>query len=272
MRKALILLSFILVFAATASSASAATISFSPATGGADVGNAFSLNVYIVPSAGEKIFTAKASIAYPAGLLEARSFSFAQNTFPLAQSGYDRNDTAAGVLIKTAGFPGGITGTTLLGTVTFYAKAAGSADIRAASDSEILNDANQNAFTGGNTARYSIAAPAVQTSPVITTPPSEIKKSPPPSPQNLNAKPAERRNPTSAPTSASAAATSTAPISRRDAEEAAELPEPREEQAAAVANAIPANDFLTLVLTALLSLSLGFVLGLKARSLPWNIR
>jgi len=109
-------------------------------------GETFSVDVKIEPKE-KTIYTTKVQINYPADLLKIQSFSFAENWLPLTQAGYDLIDNTNGILIKTAGYPGGISSVKTLGTISFYAKKSGSATIEIDKDSMLLDANNQNVFS-----------------------------------------------------------------------------------------------------------------------------
>lgn len=133
----------------SAAYAAAGTISLSPATKNVSPGQTVAVTVTVSPSAGS-VYTVKAKIAYPANLLEVQSFTFSDGWLPLSQTGYDLIDNVNGVLIKTAGYAGGLSAPKILGTITFKVKAAGTAAITVVSDSMLLDSANGNAFSGGS--------------------------------------------------------------------------------------------------------------------------
>ncbi len=105
-------------------------------------GQNFTVPVTINP-AGEKSYTARFTLGYPADLLEVTSFTFASSWLPLSQSGYDLIDNSNGQLIKTAGFPQGFSTAQAFGTVTFHTKQAGQAVLTVGPQSFILNAQNQ---------------------------------------------------------------------------------------------------------------------------------
>ena len=115
-----------LVLLSAAVSANAATLSTTPAAVNVVAGQTFSLPIS-VNSQGASVVTVKAQLSYPSNLVDATAFSFGSGWMQLSQPGYD--SMGSGVLIKTAGFPGGFGGTKTLGTVTFVAKATGTATI-----------------------------------------------------------------------------------------------------------------------------------------------
>ena len=59
-------------------------------------------------------------------MLEVKSFTFAHLWMALVQPGYDSVDNVSGVLVKTAGYPGGLSSSASFGTISFSAKKAGS--------------------------------------------------------------------------------------------------------------------------------------------------
>ena len=144
-----IALASLAIFALTApvALAGAGTITLSPATREIMQGQTFTMSVNVNPAAA--LFTAKAVVRYPANLLEVKSFSFGSLWLPLTQPGYDSIDNASGVMVKTAGYPGGLSATKFLGTVTFKAKATGTATITVGSDSALLDSNSANTLTSG---------------------------------------------------------------------------------------------------------------------------
>lgn len=135
--------------------ASAGSIILTPATRTVVQGQVFTLPVVVQP-AGATVYTVKASVTYPANLLEVRSFNFGSGWLPLAQPGYDTINNTSGMLVKTAGFTGGVAAKRTLGTITFRAKAMGVATIQVAGDSMLLNADNGNAYTSGNVSTVTI--------------------------------------------------------------------------------------------------------------------
>lgn len=117
-----------------------------------------SVSIAVGADAGdEKLVTVKAALSYPPELLEFVSFSFASEAFALSQPGYD--SAGEGVLVKTAGFPGGFTGIRPFGTAVFRTRSAGTAAISASSDSLLLNTQGVNRLTETETLTLAIALP-----------------------------------------------------------------------------------------------------------------
>lgn len=135
----------------------AATITFTPAEISVDAGQEISI-VVSADAGDEKIVTVKSALSYPSELLEPVSFSFAPNVIPLAQPGYDQMKD--GVIIKTAGFPGGFTGAHEFGTLVLLAKQTGAAIISVSDQSLLLNAQSANRFSGARSIAVTIVEPA----------------------------------------------------------------------------------------------------------------
>ena len=140
----------------------AATLSLSPANVSVKQGQTFNAVVSLDPQ-GSKDYTAKMELKFPADLLEVKSFSFAGNSswIALAQPGYDLIDNANGVLVKTAGYPGGLTAPATFGTVTFVAKKDGSGTVTVGSNAAVFDNTNKNVLNGNSGISVTIATPAV---------------------------------------------------------------------------------------------------------------
>jgi len=125
----------------------ATTFSFSPSSISIRAGDIYNLKVIVHPH-GVKNYTVMAQIQYPADLLEIKTFNFGNGWTALSQSGYDLIDNKNGLLIKTAGYPGGISDSVIFGTISFAAKKAGDGVIRANGDSLAFDATSQNVFVG----------------------------------------------------------------------------------------------------------------------------
>ncbi len=161
---------FVLVVPALA----ATSVSFAPVTVNVSQGQSFTLTVGVNPG-GVKNYTVKTELQYPANLLEVTSFAFANTWMPLTQSGYDLTDNTNGVLVKTAGYPGGVSSAVTFGTVTFHAKKSGTGTIALDNSSLTLDAGNQNVLASAAVrTTVAIAAPSVptQTAPVTQVTPT----------------------------------------------------------------------------------------------------
>lgn len=128
------------VFAAT-------EVFFTPATVvSVRQGQSFTLTIGISPQ-GIKNYTAKTELRYPADILEVKSFTFASGWSPLSQSGYDLVDNANGIMVKTAGYPGGVSSPVTFGTVSFVAKKSGNGTVSLGGNSFVLDANSQNVLT-----------------------------------------------------------------------------------------------------------------------------
>ena len=155
----LVALGLVIAFVAP-SAASAAVIGLSSATSVANKGATFSVTVS-ADSLGEKAYTVRANLSFDPTLLEFVSWSFAPKWLVLSQTGYDTEDNVKGILVKTAGYPGGVTSSTFLGTAVFRTKLAGTATVAAGADSLILDKTNKNLLLGGQgSVRVTISSPA----------------------------------------------------------------------------------------------------------------
>jgi len=149
----------------------ATSFSFSPASINTTQGQSFDLAISFDPQ-GVKNYTVKLELDYPADLLEVKSFSFGNNWMPITQAGYDLIDNINGQLIKTAGYPGGLSSTATFGTISFSAKKDGTGAISVRDNSFAFDATNQNLFSGASQASVVITAPAPAEIPLIPEMPS----------------------------------------------------------------------------------------------------
>jgi len=151
----------------------ATTVSLSPVSVKAVSGKSFNVVIAVNPQ-GVSNYTEKIELDYPADLLQVKSFSLGSNWMALSQTGYDLIDNTNGKLIKTAGYPGGISSSATFGTVSFYAKKAGSGTIKLGNGSLALDANNQNVLSGTPSVSVAITAPvsvpAAPSAPAAETP------------------------------------------------------------------------------------------------------
>ena len=143
----------------------ATTASLSPASINVTAGKSFNVTVAVNPQ-GTSNYVEKLEVDYPATDLEVTSFSLGNNWIALTQSGYDSVDNTNGILIKSAGYPKGISGSTMFGTITFRAKQAGSGSIKIGSNSLAYTTSSHSAITG-NSAQYTVLAVSRPVGPVV---------------------------------------------------------------------------------------------------------
>ena len=142
--------------------ATVASVSLSPTTGTLVSGTTKSVSIYVTPTDGA-VYTAKVTIHFPSKSLHVQSFTPASGVITLSQPGYDLVDNAGGTLIKTVGFPKGVSSQTLVGTIVFVAAQAGDATVSVGSDSEALAVDNSNAATSFGSAHFTVTAAPVGT-------------------------------------------------------------------------------------------------------------
>jgi len=159
----------------------ATTVSLSPTSISATAGQNFVLTVKIDPQS-VKNYTAKMELTYPTDLLRVNSFTFGTSWMPVSQPGYDSIDNINGILVKTAGYPGGVASQATFGTISFFAKKTGTGIIKLGSNSLALDATNQNLLSSGNVqTSFSIAAAPVSapveegTEEVTTEPTTEVE-------------------------------------------------------------------------------------------------
>ncbi len=146
----------------------AATIAvLSPANLNINKGQNFNVSVSVNPQ-GTNNYAEKLVVNYPADILEETSFSFGSAWIALTQPGYDTVDNSNGILIKTAGYPGGISSSIPFGTISFHAKKAGNGNIRIGNNSLAFEVSSQSAITG-NEASFVVNSLAPENTKVVPT-------------------------------------------------------------------------------------------------------
>src|SRR3989344_4550808 len=135
----------------------ASSMSLAPASVKTAVGRSFTMTVSVDP-AGTPIYTVKSRITFPADLLEVRSFKLGAGSWiSITQPGYDVIDNTAGILIKSAGWPKGLSAKATLGTITFKVKKAGTGQVAITTGSALYDRNTANVFSGGNSVTVTIA-------------------------------------------------------------------------------------------------------------------
>jgi len=144
----------------------ATSFSFSPTTVNVVEGKTFTVSVAANPY-GVANYTTKLALSFPADLLEVRSFTMGENWMPLIQPGYNLIDNVNGSLIKTGGYPNpGYSSIVNFGTITFYAKKAGTGTVRVGTGSVSYDATNKNVI-GTSPSMVSLVISAV---PTVKTP------------------------------------------------------------------------------------------------------
>ena len=156
----------------------ATTASLSPTSVNIVAGKSFTITVAVDPQ-GTKNYAEKLEVDFPAANLQVSSFTLNSGWMALTQSGYDSTDNTNGILTKTAGYTGGITGPTTFGTITFTALKSGSGNITIGNNSLAFQVGSQTAITGTGTS-FNVSAntvapttkTTVQTAPTTGTQPT----------------------------------------------------------------------------------------------------
>ena len=92
-------------------------------------------------------YTFKSSIAFPADLLSVSDWQWGSNLIPIEKDGYDLIDNTSGKIIKTAGYPTGLSGEKEFGVITFVAKKNGNGVILFNdNESLILDEQSENIY------------------------------------------------------------------------------------------------------------------------------
>lgn len=125
----------------------AASFQIAPASVSAAPGDSVSLSLIAEP-ASSNVVSVRAHVVFDPSVLEEESFTYAPGWLSVAESGYDSVENGQGSVIKTAGYPGGITGQTPFATITFRVKSPGESDIGLAGDTAMLDGSGENIFGG----------------------------------------------------------------------------------------------------------------------------
>ncbi len=155
---------------AIASSASAATLQFTPTVFNVSAGESFNMVVSLNPEA-TKNYVTKLEISFPANILSVSSFTLGSSWTAISMPEYNVTDNTNGILVRGAGFPGGTSGPVTFGTITFTAKNGGSGTVTMnTANSLSLGGAGQNLLIGSAEASVNVTAVAGATT--VTPPPS----------------------------------------------------------------------------------------------------
>jgi hypothetical protein len=184
MKKIFLTIAIIILSLEITDPVSAATLSFGENRISVKTGDAFNLEILLSPQ-NEKIFTVKAALFFPTGLLEIESVRWNEHWITLPAQNYNLTAKETETAYLTAGHPGGTDQPTDLATVIFKAKTAGSGDIGISGDSLALNIINLNSFNAPYpTIPVIVIAPVAGLKTPVTaalpaqTPPSEELVSP----------------------------------------------------------------------------------------------
>jgi hypothetical protein len=188
--KKILLISFCL-FLVASSALAATSVSFSPTSVSVKEKQNFNLTITVNPQ--ETVYTVKIELKFPADLLKVNSFSLGSGWMALSQTGYDLIDNTNGVLIKTAGYTGGLSAVKTFGTINFSAKKEGTGSIDLSANSLALGAENQNTLSASGI-KTSVTIAKVATVPPAETPPAETPKEETTLPEEQPAQPAVTEN------------------------------------------------------------------------------
>lgn len=146
----------------------AATFGISSPTAG-EMGQTRSFVVTVYP-AGETIYSVQADLLFDTAVLDILSVEYASGWLPLTQSGYDEINESQGVIVKTAGYPGGVNTPTVFATITTRLTGTGTGAVRTTSDTQVLNAESENVYTGN--ASGSVVIRAVPVAPAVSSEPT----------------------------------------------------------------------------------------------------
>ena len=146
-KKFIFIITLLVVVFAVMPALAATTVLFSPSSVSVEEGRQFTLRLIVYPHEVEN-YTAMIQVRYPEDLLKAESFNFIGDWFPVLQPGYDGIDNTEGVLIKTAGYPGGFSEPKVFGEITFVGKKTGKGVVRVGGYSMVFDKSSQNVLVG----------------------------------------------------------------------------------------------------------------------------
>ncbi|HFC10982.1 MAG TPA: hypothetical protein ENJ75_02215 [Candidatus Kaiserbacteria bacterium] len=143
-----ILLTFVIALAFVFPTATfASTVTLSPTSISVTPGKVFTVSVTANPDSGH-LYTVRTNLSFNPALVQVTGFKFAPKWLAISATGYDVTDNTKGLIVKTAGYPGGITSPTIFGTVTFKAKKAGTAYVSVTTKSMTLDENSKNTLSG----------------------------------------------------------------------------------------------------------------------------
>lgn len=137
---------FALALIVASTPAFASTISLSSSNVSVKKGDIVKI-IVSADSQGSYNYTFKSSVNFPSDLLSVDSWDWSEGWIPVAQVGYDELDNTNGVIVRTAGYGGGIMTSKEFGVITFVAKKSGQGTISVdKNESFILNVDGDNTY------------------------------------------------------------------------------------------------------------------------------
>jgi hypothetical protein len=175
--KILVFFSFIFVFFSVCEAANAASLYFSPSSGSYNIGQTFSVSVY-VSSADQAMNAASGVISFPSDKLEVTSLSKTGSIFTLWVQEPSFSNSAGTVNFEGIVLNPGFTGSSGKAiTITFRTKAAGNTPLTFSSGSALANDGKgTNILTGMGDANFSIGTIQPGAPEIVT--PAEVAGTP----------------------------------------------------------------------------------------------
>lgn len=129
----------------------AAKIIMSPPSSKSMVGKLVTVNLDIDPET-DRVYTVKADIRFPSDLVSVDSWTFNKDWIGLRQPEYDSLNNSAGILVRSAGFTGGVIERKRFGTIIFKTKTEGTATISINGKSFTLDADGNNKNSSNGTA------------------------------------------------------------------------------------------------------------------------
>ncbi|MDD5731604.1 MAG: hypothetical protein PHU42_01820 [Patescibacteria group bacterium] len=149
--------------AASVNAAASTTLQINPVVVNVKAGEQFTLTTKAIPTAG-KNYTVRFSIKFLPELVSVQRWNYADTWISINEPGYEELNNNTGVLVRTAGFPGGFDSVTNFGTATFLAKKTGVTSIFIDAESFSLDGLSSNTAIIGSPAIINITqdlAPAI---------------------------------------------------------------------------------------------------------------
>ncbi|HAQ03089.1 hypothetical protein A2467_01115 [Candidatus Nomurabacteria bacterium RIFOXYC2_FULL_36_8] len=126
------------------------TVGFDSSAVQSNLNGDLKVNVYADSSNGEVAYTVRTAVRFSGEQIAVKSFEFAPGWIAINADGYDLIDNTNGMIMKTAGFPGGFTGQKLVGVITFTAKASSIGKIAISNQTFVLNENSDNVYVAGS--------------------------------------------------------------------------------------------------------------------------
>lgn len=154
--------------------AQAGTIYTSPSQGEYREGDTVYVSVFVNPK-GDNIYTTKIDVRFSPSIVRVNSFRLNSDWMPLKQPGYDLIDNSQGRLIKTGGYPGGVSSKVLFGTIGLQLKTQGTVQITIGGDTLLLDESNENVLNGSSGSSFSIIERPVVSVPLGSGVPLQVE-------------------------------------------------------------------------------------------------